>query len=97
MTAADSAPRIRRRVVYSGRVQGVFFRATTADLSRPYDVVGYVRNMPDGTVELAAEGPPQQVDAFLDAVARHFQRNIMHIQTDELPACGDESRFEIRY
>lgn len=97
MTAEGHAQAVRRRVVYTGRVQGVCFRATVQDLACGYPVVGHVRNQRDGTVELQAEGPSEQVDAFLTAVGRHFQNNITHTQTDELPVRGDECGFDIRY
>ena len=49
-------PRVRRRVYFSGRVQGVGFRFTCQSLARGFEVAGYVRNLPDGRVELVAEG-----------------------------------------
>ncbi|MFH1746810.1 MAG: acylphosphatase [Planctomycetota bacterium] len=97
MTADNSSTTIRRRVVYTGRVQGVCFRATTQDLSRGFKVVGHVCNLRDGTVELEAEGSSEQVGAFLDVISRQFQHNLQHTQTDEMPVRGDESNFEIQY
>jgi acylphosphatase len=58
----------RRRVVYSGRVQGVGFRFTSHRLARNIPVVGFVRNLYDGRVELVAEGECAIVDAFLAAI-----------------------------
>ena len=43
-------------VIYSGRVQGVGFRATVLQFARTYRVTGFVRNQRDGTVELGVEG-----------------------------------------
>jgi acylphosphatase len=60
--------RERRRVYFTGRVQGVGFRATCRWLARGLDIVGYVRNLPDGRVELVAEGDPGEIDRFLDAI-----------------------------
>lgn len=97
MAAEGGRQHIRRGIVYSGRVQGVFFRATSADLARGFDVVGYVRNLPDGAVRLEAQGAPEQVDGLLDAIARHFRGNITRAQIDDVPMRGDESAFEIRY
>jgi acylphosphatase len=51
----------RRRVVVHGRVQGVFFRGSTAERARELRVNGWVRNRPDGTVEAVFEGSAAQV------------------------------------
>jgi acylphosphatase len=61
-------PRERRRVWFSGRVQGVGFRYTCRTLARGFDVAGWVRNLPDGRVELVAEADPTELDAFLAAI-----------------------------
>lgn len=53
------------QVFYEGRVQGVGFRYTARRLASGFDVCGYVRNVPDGRVELVASGEPEEVDDFL--------------------------------
>jgi acylphosphatase len=55
----------RIRVVASGRVQGVFYRATCARLARGLGLTGYVRNLPDGRVEAAFEGSDTAVDEMV--------------------------------
>jgi acylphosphatase len=59
---------VGKRVLYSGRVQGVGFRYTTRHVARGYPVAGFVRNLPDGRVEVLAEGEADQVEAFLKAL-----------------------------
>lgn len=86
----------RRHVVFRGRVQGVFFRATTVEISRGHAVVGYVRNLPDGTVELEAEGTPGEIDAFLAEVRSRYAENITDEDEQMIPPRGDESSFEVR-
>jgi len=56
------------QVFYEGRVQGVGFRYSARRVATGFDVAGYVRNLPDGRVELVASGDPEEVDGFLDAV-----------------------------
>lgn len=58
----------RRRVVYAGHVQGVGFRYTARWLAAGHEVAGYVRNLHDGRVELVAEGEPEALDGYLEAV-----------------------------
>jgi acylphosphatase len=56
------------RVFYEGRVQGVGFRWTVKNLANGFDVLGTVRNLEDGRVELEASGDRSEVDAFLQAI-----------------------------
>src|SRR5471030_2081507 len=51
-----AANRRRMKVFYSGRVQGVGFRYTARTVAAGFEITGYVRNLPDGRVELVAEG-----------------------------------------
>jgi acylphosphatase len=67
---------IRRRVVVSGDVQGVFFRDTCRRVATTHRVNGWVRNLPDGRVEAAFEGPPDAV-ALLVEWARHGPRTAL--------------------
>jgi acylphosphatase len=60
--------RRRLQVFYSGRVQGVGFRYQTKQLATGYDVTGYVRNLPDGRVELLVEGEETEVRMFQQAI-----------------------------
>jgi acylphosphatase len=55
-------------VLYSGHVQGVGFRYTAKSVATGFDVTGTIRNLPDGCVELVAEGARQELDAFRAAV-----------------------------
>ena len=80
---ADSAVnRKRMQVLYSGRVQGVGFRYTVQRLASGFEVTGAVRNLPDGRVELLAEGRQDELDAFRQAVR---QSGLEHfIQREDL-------------
>ena len=83
------------RIFYSGQVQGVGFRYTTRGLARGFAVAGYVKNLPDGQVELLAEGEPDEVDRFLDEVGRRMAENIAARQLLDVPLHNFEG-FEIR-
>ena len=58
-----------KRVTFEGRVQGVGFRYTVKDLSRGFEVCGWVRNLPDGSVELQVMGEPDEVESFIKEIA----------------------------
>ena len=85
-----------KHVRYSGRVQGVGFRYTAQRLAGGFTVAGYVRNRPDGDVELVAEGEAEQVEAFLAAVARRMAGYIDHTQVQDAAAGGYQG-FTIRH
>ena len=68
-------------VYYSGRVQGVGFRATAAGVARRHAVAGWVRNLPDGRVELLAEGEPAEVAAYLAEVRERMAGHITQEET----------------
>lgn len=56
----------RVRLIIQGKVQGVFFRASTKDKAKELGLKGFVRNSPDGTVEVIAEGDINQLRKFVD-------------------------------
>lgn len=67
---------IRVVVHYTGQVQGVGFRWTTANLARGFAVAGSVQNLPDGRVRLDAQGPRDQVQGLLAAIDQAMAGNI---------------------
>lgn len=60
---------VAKQVIFEGRVQGVGFRYTVKDLARGFDVCGWVKNLPDGTVELQAMGERDELDGFIREIA----------------------------
>ena len=58
-------PDIARRLVIRGRVQGVGYRHATVEAARGIGVAGWVRNLPDGTVEALAQGTSADVERFV--------------------------------
>ncbi len=64
---------IQAHVFYSGTVQGVGFRYTTLELAMNAGLTGWVRNLPDGRVELLAEGEKADVDKLLRDIDDYFK------------------------
>jgi acylphosphatase len=82
-------------VYYSGRVQGVGFRATAADIAKDYPVTGWVKNLPDGRVQLLAEGPAEAVDKFLKAIRTHWEENIEKEEMQSQTPTGKYQSFDV--
>ena len=59
-----AADRVRRRVLVTGRVQGVWFRESCRDQAQAAGVAGWVRNLADGRVEVVGEGPEEVLAEF---------------------------------
>lgn len=87
---------IRITVIFSGDVQGVGFRYTTVGVADRFPVTGYVRNLPDGRVEMVAEGTAAQVRAFIEAVQEQMGRFIRGSKESISPATGEFGGFSIR-
>ena len=85
-----------KRVQYSGRVQGVGFRYTVQGMAPGYPISGWVRNLANGDVELVAEGPSEDVDAFLKAVAHRMMNYIERSEVTDQPPSNSRG-FRIRY
>jgi acylphosphatase len=96
-TTPSTPPQNRRTVHFSGRVQGVGFRYTTRNIVLRYDVHGYVRNLPDGRVELVMEGPDSEMDQVIDELRRKMNGFIRGVQTQTSPATGEFEHFSIRH
>jgi acylphosphatase len=56
------------QIFYSGKVQGVGFRYTVKTVATGFDLAGIVRNLPDGRVEMLAEGAKDELEAFREAI-----------------------------
>jgi len=88
---------VRTTVHYSGRVQGVGFRFTAQRVANRFNVTGYVKNLPDGNVELVAEGEREEVVEFLSAVAEAMSGYIERSDSHEGEATGSYASFGISY
>ena len=87
----------QRIVNYRGNVQGVGFRFTACRIAENYDVTGFVRNLPDGGVEVLAEGDVAQIDAFLADLAQRFDGFIRSQTQQTAPYGGSFESFGVRY
>lgn len=85
-----------RRFIVRGRVQGVAFRWFTRETARQLGLRGWVRNLPDGSVEARAEGTPAALDALASALAAGpGHARVEAVEADTIEA-GSWTGFEIR-
>jgi acylphosphatase len=87
---------IRRTSHFSGHVQGVGFRYTVLDLAKWFDVSGYVRNLPDGRVELVAEGDGAEIARLIDRIGEKMEGFIKRRTDSDSPATVEFEDFSIR-
>jgi len=86
------------RAIVTGRVQGVWFRASTRDAAQRIDVYGWARNLPDGTVEIVAQGDDDQVEELIEwARQGPPQARVTSLQVEELSEYIGLDDFEVRY
>ena len=96
-TRTEATPMTRKTLYFSGMVQGVGFRYTAHRLAQGREVTGYVRNLPDGRVEMVAEGKPEQIDGLVEAVHQALRSCIHDASCSESPATGEFRGFDIAF
>jgi acylphosphatase len=88
---------LAKRVIFTGRVQNVGFRYTVKDLARSFEVRGWVRNLPNGSVELQVMGEPAEVAAFIKEIAEEspVAHHIKGLMTEPIPLLENAAGFTI--
>ena len=99
MTSSADHPDSNQRVtaLFTGTVQGVGFRYRTIRIADGYNVTGYVKNLPDGRVELVAEGAKMELDRFVKDVQDTMAHFIRDAQINHSPATGQYTRFDVAH
>lgn len=68
---------VQLKAIFYGKVQGVNFRTHVAVLSRELNLVGYVRNLPNGTVELLVEGEKSKIEQLVEKISKNSGRALV--------------------
>ncbi len=74
-----------RHIIFIGNVQGVGFRYNALVFARRIRLTGFVRNLPDGSVEMLAQGPEEDIQACIDEIKQYFDGYIRQTQVQEVP------------
>jgi len=87
----------RKQIRFSGRVQGVGFRATTRWIAETYDITGWVRNEPDGAVHMEIQGEPAELDRCLRDINDRLAEHIDSAESRDAEVVEGETGYEIRF
>lgn len=87
----------RWHIHFSGNVQGVGFRFTCRQVADRYDIAGWVKNLPNGSVEMVVEGTTKQLEKYVADVAESTHGHVSDLQVTKSDAVGTFSAMEIRH
>lgn len=87
----------RIHIIYTGRVQGVGFRYTALDTANRYKIKGWVKNLPDGGVEVVGEGDETTLSKFSAELNSTMSTYIREKNEYFEPATGEFDEFRIEY
>ncbi len=86
-----------RHIIFIGRVQGVGFRFTAFDIANRYQLTGLVRNLPDGNVEMIAQGPADDIADCLGDIKESFADYIRETKIEEIAFNPKYKDFKITF
>lgn len=88
----------RTHIIIHGSVQGVFFRSNARDIASSLGLKGYVRNMPDGTVEVVAEGNEDKIKELVEFCKKGPETaEVTKTDVEFEKASNEFESFEVRY
>jgi acylphosphatase len=88
---------ITKHIIFTGQVQGVGFRFTAFNIANRHRLTGFVRNLPDGTVEMLVQGPAGTVDGCIRDIKEEFGRYIRETRVEEIPPNPQFKDFKITF
>ncbi len=88
---------ISKRAIFEGRVQGVGFRYAVKDIAKGFDVIGWAKNLTDGSVEVHINGEREEVEEFLEEIAEEsaMAHNIKNMYDSETELLQNVNGFVI--
>lgn len=98
MSVKGAGEDVRFRLRVTGRVQGVFYRASTEEAAGRLGLGGFVRNTPDGAVEIEAQGPRDRVEELIRWCRRGPPgARVQQVEVTELTPQGSAGTFRVAY
>ena len=89
--------KIAKHIIFTGRVQGVGFRFTTHRIAMRYDLTGFVKNLPDGSVEMVAQGTESEISASLADIQEMFAGYLVNTKVTDTPLNTTYNKFIIAF
>jgi acylphosphatase len=86
-----------RHILFIGQVQGVGFRYTANRIAHRYNVTGFVRNLPDGDVEMLIQGPERDIANCIAEIQDSFKGYIRDMKTERVPHNSRHTDFRITF
>lgn len=86
-----------RHIIFSGYVQGIGFRFTTHRIANRYGLTGFVRNLPDGNVEMLAQGKADDIDNCIRDIEETFTGYIREKKIEQISANPQYKEFRITF
>jgi acylphosphatase len=88
---------LAKHIIFSGQVQGVGFRFTAFNMANRHQLTGFVRNLPDGTVEMLIQGTSGAIDDYIRDIKEYFSGYIRETKIKEIPSNSQYKDFEITF
>jgi len=88
---------VAKHIIFVGRVQGVGFRFTVHRIAIRHQLNGFVRNLPDGTVEVLAQGSSENIDNCIQDIEASFAGYIREARINDIPAEPKYKDFRITF
>ena len=88
---------VAKHIIFTGHVQGVGFRFTAYNIAHRYQLTGFVRNLPDGTVEMLAQGRPEDIDDCIRNIKESFIGYMREAGIQEIPPDPKYTDFKITF
>ena len=86
---------VRAHIIFSGTVQGIGFRFMAQQYAVGFDLTGWVKNLPDGSVEIFAEGPKKDIEELCRNIESYFEGHIRHRNIEFSPSQSEFKSFKI--
>jgi len=86
-----------KHIIFTGSVQGVGFRFTAYNIAHRHQLTGFVRNLPDGNVEMLAQGQPEDIDDCIRDIKGSFAGYIREARIEEIDPDPRHADFKITF